>query len=264
MQSCEVLDYCSNETGLRAAALRDKNTKEITLVIAGGDFSQKDQKLSQDIDDVWASTKGKLGDQFPEVYKFAKNVEAKFGKIDLITGHSLGGNNTLNLAYGFPDAKKIAFDCTGLQFSSEKRLSDFYTEKCGHDVSIADIRNATKDVIRIKPGKDVYNALGSVGIDLTMVEPSKDNYSALTNTGTFMQNQHLYGKVFFKNMSDDNLKLYQDKSKGGYSGTPIELSLVFLAALATCAYKNRKRFSSWASKVKSGKNPEPVHGAEIS
>ncbi len=263
MAHTEVLDFCDLPSGLRAAALKDSSG--IAIVVAGADFANK-KALWSDIDDVGRCTNGSLGNQFYDLYNFSKKVEKEHGKIDNFIGHSLGGYEVTCMAPGFPDAKVMTFDAPGMQFNTIHNLGEFY------NVSDSFIRKVTRDnVTRIKPEENVFNTLGSVGIDLSMTDPKTEHYNAATSIATFMH-KHIYtgpvedmGHGFYNAVNNPDMKLYQTpKGADGYGAGPAEITgFLALAGLAAVYFERRKQQKKGKHESKVTE-PDLPDGVEVS
>lgn len=116
LASYEKLSEARTESGFYAAAFRDHANGNIIVAIAGADMANGGSALLADIDDMVMSTTGAPISQLEDAQAFVKSVEAEHGKINYVTGHSLGGHLALYLigSGALSDAQAIAFDAPGV------------------------------------------------------------------------------------------------------------------------------------------------------
>ena len=240
LDGSEVVGYLhDHHTGARCAALKGKDGK-ITITIAGGALPNTSgyQAFKGSASAVFSSTAGNMTAQFQPIYDFAKGIEKKYGKIDEIDGHSLGGAVAEAMVPAFPNAKFHLFDAPGLNPALLGHMSDFYGKSDEELKALYSRKDAQGDynIKRVRVNDNSYNTLGWIPVDISLTDPAKDAYFS-PNPKNLLPKNHFYGDGYYEairalggKLKGHNVDLYNNDISNDHSGGPLYITGVETAA----------------------------------
>lgn len=180
----EVLGRRTDPNELDTIAYRDRQTGKITIVVCGLElpFKNGDTVTNTLMNGYTAfqSTAGAVSNSTPNLVEFARGISEKYGPIDAIAGHSIGGYLAMQLKVigdkqGFlpPHTTLHTFDTPGMPRTLANGLKKQY------QISESDLEKSLKNsnVVSVINRQNAYNTLGAQpGIILTATDPQKTPY----------------------------------------------------------------------------------------
>lgn len=212
----------SEKTGLKAVAYREIKTSKVTIAFAGvqTNFDKLIPKITEDFWDGFDSSAGFLTEQFPEAVAFCNGIEKKYGKIDLICGHSLGGHLTRCLSPLFLEHKEkpnfIALDAPGLTEAGKHDLKEYYSIYHCREISEKEITNCSDKVIGFFLNYNTYNTIGSQN-KFSTTNLSNSNYE------TFSLKQFTLPHHFYQEFENHFIALNEKIKSGEIKPEEVEL-----------------------------------------
>ena len=168
--------------GLDATAFKDKLTGKTCISIAGIETKHADGKTDTLMDALSAfdSTAGRASESLPNLVEFAKKVADDHGPIAVISGHSLGGYEGMQLKVigdkqGFTNAncELYTFDMAGMTHGLAKNLSSKYGTS---ETEITESLHS-KNVYSVVNDRNSFNTLGAQpGNYITATDPLHSEY----------------------------------------------------------------------------------------
>ncbi len=262
-KNCELLEFKEKPSGLKVIFTRDKVTGEKILTICGAQTNPND-KLSEDGFDAFYSSAGLLTEQFPDLIKLVKNLVEKYGRIDVVSGQSLGAHLATGLVPELPGAKIFAYDSPGLTHNQLFQLQKFYSNELGRDVSKKEIKEHFRDgdFIRVIVGQNGYNTIGAAGACLTMTDPRYDDYRPFAPTKVL--DDHFHNTTpgrdnFFSHISKPKEEIrFYNADQSVYSGAPAGFSAIMvLIPLSLFLPKIKRKFNEELRKYEDKNPPTP-------
>jgi hypothetical protein len=264
LKNCELLEFKEKLSGLKVIFTRDKVTGEKILSICGAQITPN-EKFVEDRYDAFYSAAGHLTEQFPDLFKLVKNLEEKYGRIDVVSGQSLGGHLATSLVPELPGAKIFAYDSPGLSHNQLFQLQKFYSNELGRNVSKKEIKDQFRDgnYIRVIIGENGYNTIGAAGACLTMTDPRYDDYrpfSPIKVLDDHFHNTAAGRDNFFSHISKSKEEIrFYNADQSVYSGAPLGATAIMaLIPLSLfLAPKIKRKFNEELRKYEDRNPPTP-------
>lgn len=228
----DILDVVSCEQGerdgLHMVLVKDKDNGKKILAVCG----MEPRHIVNDLDEVFNTIylyPPSLPGQFDDFVKAFEALEQKYGQIDLVTGHSIGGT-CVQLFAAAGRTSVIAFASSGIDKNLISKAANYF------GISEAQAQKNMKENC-ISVGSTLYSALG------TQVGPTYWTDSSLDvnimDHGTYQMDEEIH---------KGNLKIDENPDLGAF----IPSAAILLSALSVLLLAKKKAFSTPQPESSSG------------